>query len=421
VEPLALVFLVLFLLALAGAAWLLVERSRWQGEQARLAAERDAARAQLPDAERSRESFRALAGEVLKSSNEEFLRLAGQTLAARETQAVAAMDKRQQAVDALIKPIQEAIQRTQGELAQFGKEHAGLRSHVVEMGKASQELRAETSKLAQALAKPNVRGRYGEIVLERVLELAGMRNWCDFTPQESVADSEGRLQRPDVVVKLPSGRVVAVDSKTSLDAYMKALEAKSPEEQTAQLDRYAQHVVEQVQRLAKKGYWSRFDESPEFVVMFLPGDQLVDAALERRPDLVELAAQNNVVLASPSTLIGLLRAIHVGWREKQVTDKAQELFQLGRLLHERTGTVLDHVEKVGAGIDSARKGYNELVGSLQGRLIPTLRRFEQEGARSSKELCDPTPIEGELRALESARGRSDVLLPAERKASEPSG
>ena len=193
---------------------------------------------------------------------------------------------------------------------------------------------------------------------------------------------------------------------------MDAINAETPEEADRMLDRYAENVLLQVQKLTKKQYWTRFESSPDFVVMFIPGDQLVDAALERRPNLIELAAENDIVIASPSTLIGLLRAVHVGWREKNLSDSARELFNLGRELHLRAATVLEHVASVGQSIDGARRHYNELVGSVQSRLVPTLRKFEDHGARSPKALVEPTPVEGEARELPPLDPAADVVVPS---------
>jgi DNA recombination protein RmuC len=378
-------------------AWLL--RERW-----RLAAERELDRERRSDLESAKASFQALAGEALRTSNEEFLRLAQTAFAAQRSDAAAELEKRKAAVDALIAPVARALEKTHQSLEQVGRDHAGLREQVVRMSQSNTELRSETGKLVQALRKPHVRGRYGEVQLERVVELAGMKNYCDFTPQASQRDEDGKLARPDLIVKLPNGRIVAIDAKTNVDAYLDALDAKTPEEAEPHLDRYAEAVMLQAQRLARKAYWTSFDASPEFVVMFIPGDQLVDAALERRPELIEYAAERSVVIASPSTLIGLLRAVHVGWREKNLSDSAAELFELGRELHQRAATVLEHAAIVGESIERARRSYNDFVGSIHARLVPTLRRFEERDARSAKELPDVKAIEGETR-------RPEPLLP----------
>jgi DNA recombination protein RmuC len=386
-------------LALVACAWLL--RERW-----RLQAQTKLTEGRQSDLEQARASFQSLAGEALRQSNEEFLRLAQTAFAAQRNEAAAELETRKAAVDALIAPMAKALERTHQSLEQVGRDHAGLREQVVRMSQSNSELRGETSKLVQALRKPNVRGRYGEVQLERVVELAGMKNYCDFTPQASQRDEDGKLTRPDLIVKLPNGRVVAIDAKMNVDAYLDALDAATPEQAEAHLERYAETVMLQAQKLARKAYWTSFDASPEFVVMFIPGDQLVDAALERRPELIEYAAERNVVIASPSTLIGLLRAVHVGWREKNLSESAAELFELGRELHQRAATVLEHAAIVGESIERARKSYNDFVGSIHSRLVPTLRRFEERDARSAKDLPALRTLEGETR-------RPEPLLPLE--------
>lgn len=390
---------ILLAVALVAGAWLL--RERW-----RLAAEKELATGRQTDLESVRTTFQALAGEALAASNAEFLRLAQTAFATQRSEATAELEKRRMAVEQLITPMSQALERTHRSLEQVGRDQAGLREQVVQMSQGNAELRGETARLVQALRKPNVRGRYGEVQLERVVEVAGMKSYCDFTVQSSQRDEEGKLSRPDMVVKLPNGRVIAIDAKTNVDAYLDALDAKTPEEAAAHLDRYAETVMLQAQKLSRKSYWTSFDASPEFVVMFIPGDQLVDAALERRPELIEYASERNVVLASPATLIGLLRAVHVGWREKNLSDSAQELFALGRELHQRAATVLEHAAVVGDSIERARKSYNDFVGSIHSRLVPTLRRFEERDARSSKDLASPRTIDGETR-------RPDPLLPLE--------
>jgi DNA recombination protein RmuC len=405
--------LVLALVVLAVAAlWLL--RERW-----RLLAEQRVLEARGGDLEQQRTAFQALASETLRHSNEEFLRLAQTAFAAQRGEASAELERRRAAVDALVTPVAKALERTHQALEQVGREQAGLRGEVLRMHQASHELRGETGRLVQALRKPNVRGRYGEVQLERVVELAGMRSYCDFTTQGSVRDDEGRLARPDLVVRLPNTRVVAVDAKTNVDAYLDALDAKTPEETERHLERYAETVMLQAQKLSRKEYWAHFESSPEFVVMFLPGDQLVDAALQRRPDLIDYAAQKNVVIASPSTLIGLLRAVHVGWREKNLTDSARELFELGRELHQRAAIALEHGAAMGDALERARKAYNEFAGSIDARLMPTLRKFEERGARSAKELPALRRIDGEVRRPEPLPPLSEVELPPAPRAETP--
>jgi DNA recombination protein RmuC len=391
----------LFALVVAGglgALWIARERYR-------LRAERDLARQRLTDVQegegRMRESFRALAAETMQATNAQFLELADRALAARQTAAEAEMEKRRAAVDELVKPISVALERTELELRKLEKDrttaYAGLHEQVKGIASSNAELSKETGKLVQALTKPNLRGRYGELQLKRVAELAGMREHCDFTLQETVRDEEGRLLKPDMVVRLPNERVLAVDAKTSLDAYMDALGAETPEAAEEHLERFADNVARQAEKLAKKGYWRKFSESPEFVVMFVPGDQFVDAALQRRPELIETCAARNVVIASPSTLIGLLRAVHVGWRERKLSDSAHELFELGRELHERAAVAMNHAERLGVSLDQTLRHYNSFVASVETRLLPTLRKFEERGVRVGEPIRELRPVEGASR------------------------
>ncbi len=299
------------------------------------------------------------------------------------------------AFEALVRPIDRALERTHEELARLGRDNAGLRSQVKGMVRANRELSRETSKLGQALRRPNVRGRWGEIQLERVVELAGMRPYCDFSAQELVQGADGRRQRPDLVVRLPNERLLAVDAKTPIDAYLDALDAEGEGDEAAaddHLARFAMAVVQQVDRLARKEYWLQFERSPEFVIMFVPGDQLVDAALSARPDLLEHAAARDVILASPSTLIGLLRAVHAGWREQRLSDGARELYELGRELHRRSAEAFAHTETLGRSLASAVERYNSLVSAVDDHVLPTLRRFEEEGAASNRSVANPARI-----------------------------
>jgi DNA recombination protein RmuC len=404
--------LVALALALAGAAvWI----ARLASERARLTAELAHERARTQqnagDEQRLRDSFRALASETLKAESAQFLQLAEQKFAAREAKHVAEFEKRRVGVDQLVQPIGEALKKTQEELRRIESArdvaYAGLREQVQSMQRANAELSGQTQRLAQALSKPNVRGRYGEIQLQRVAELAGMQAYCDFATQESVRDDTGRLARPDMVVKLPNERVIAVDAKTNIEAYLAALDVARPEDAEPHLQRFARHVAEQVQALGKKGYWAQFD-APEFTVMFVPGDQFIDAALERRPDLIELAARANVVLASPSTLIGLLRAVHLGWRERRFSEDALQLQGLGQQLLERFGVALGHVDKVGTSLRRAVDDYNGFVASVDTRVMPTLRKFEESSARAKEPIKELKPVEGVLRARASGADAAEA-------------
>ncbi len=347
------------------------------------------------------ETFDALASRALDASTKRFLELAQQRFATQQKEAGADLELRKKAVEDLVKPIADTLKKTDEKLAAIEKEraqhHASLVENIRNLREAGDSLRMRTDDLVNALRKPQVRGAYGEMILERVVELAGMRSYCHFSAQESKRDSSDNLLRPDMVVRLPNERCIVIDAKTNIEAYLEAVHARDPNEADAHLDRFARHVADQADKLAKKDYTAIVEGSPEFVVMFIPGDQFIDAALERKPDLLEYAAQRNVILASPSTLIGLLRAVHVGWREKQLSDSAEELFNLGRTLHERIAVALDHAMKVGQGIETARKAWNNFVGSVSSRLLPAIRTFEDRGAHSTKELPTLPTLEGETR------------------------
>lgn len=347
------------------------------------------------------ETFETLASKALDASSKRFLELAQQRLATQQKDAGAEIDARRKAVEDLVKPIADTLKKTDEKLAALEKEraqhHATLVENMRHLRDAGDTLRLRTDDLVNALRKPQVRGAYGEMVLERVVELAGMRSYCHFDTQTSTRDSANNLLRPDMVVKLPNGRTVVVDAKTNIDAYIEAINARDPADADAHLDRFARHVAEQADKLSKKDYAEHIDGSPEFVVMFIPGDQFIDAALQRQPNLLDMAAQRNIILASPSTLIGLLRAVQVGWREKQLSDSAEELFTLGKTLHERIATAMDHASKVGQSLESACKSWNGFVGSVASRLIPAVRKFEEGGARSSNTIDELKEIDGELR------------------------
>lgn len=308
-----------------------------------------------------REAFGSLAADALAKNREQFLALAEQKFEAKSGK-----------IDEMVRPIAETLRKTDAKLA------------IIEQ--AGTELRGETSKLVRALREPHVRGRYGEIQLRRVAELAGMSAFCDFTEQDQTRGPDGAPLRPDMVVKMPSGRVVVVDAKTNIQGYMDAISAATPELAEGHLDRFARHVAEQATALAKKKYWAQYDGSPEFVVMFIPGDQFVDAALTRQPEILENAAQQGVILASPSTLIGLLRAVAVGYKEQQLAHAAEELRELGKELHERVAVAMGHAARLGKNLNQSVDAYNDFVGSYERRLEPVMRKFEEGGVKSAKEL-----------------------------------
>ncbi|MEM9560747.1 MAG: DNA recombination protein RmuC [Planctomycetota bacterium] len=340
------------------------------------------------------DAFKALSAEALKSSRAEFIE-----------QAKPVFESAQKDQAELVKPIGETLRLTREKLEEIEKARiesfAKIGEQVQALQGASGGLRDETARLTNALSRPEVRGQYGEIQLRRVAELAGMTGYCDFSEQTSTRDDAGNLLRPDMVVRLPNERVIAIDAKTNTYAYLEAVNARDDTEREQHLERFARHVAEQAKKLSDKRYWSHFDKSPDFVVMFVPGDHFIDAALSRRADLLETAAQQGVILASPSTLIGLLRAVALGWREHSLTEQARELLELGRELHERASVAFDHAGKLGDSIRQSVDRYNRLVGSIDTRLLPTLRRFEDAGAKGTKALVEPKRVDQGVRTIES--------------------
>lgn len=403
------------------------ELERWKADLAaerRLGAEREQRvreeQTRLANWVREREEalkaqFAELSGAALEQSSHRFIERAKEVFEAGKRDAAAEVEKRREAVDALVRPIAATLEQTRAKLdaieAARVEQFARIGEQIGAMATGSAALREETSRLTRALSKPEVRGRYGEIQLRRVAELAGMVGYCDFDEQHTATTAEGAL-RPDMVVRLPNERVVLVDAKTNIAAYLEAIDARTDAERESCLDRFAGHVADQAKKLAAKGYRDAVPGSAEFVVMFVPGDQFIDAALSRRPDILERAAESGVILASPSTLIGLLRAVYVGWREQQIAERAEELFTLGKELHDRAANVFAMLTGLGNSLDQSVKRYNELVGSVEARLTPGLRRFEEVGAKSGKEIKELRVVESSVRQLSSGRGARGEAMEA---------
>lgn len=357
---------------------------------------------QMLDEMRAR--FQALAGEALKDNHAAFLRLAAERLNTEHQKGANELDQRRTAFEQLVAPIRDTLRKTEERLGAFStswaEDKAAIGTRLEAASREGQRLAEETSRLVKALSRPEIRGRYGEVQLRRVAELAGMSAYCDFSEQATTSNDAGERLRPDLLVRLPNERVVPVDAKTNTFAYVEALSASTDEERAAHLVRFARHVRDQIDKLSRKEYWNLDEGSTPFVVMFIPGDQFLDAALARDPELLEFAASKNVVIASPSTLIGLLRAVHVGWREATVATQARELFALGKELHERAAVFLGHFAKVGESLGTALKRYNDAVGSVETRLLPSLRRFDEAGAGSGKPLPEASFVDARPRSLD---------------------
>ena len=357
--------------------------------------------------------FDDLAGRQLRENIENFLRLAKENLGQHQQQAQSTLKEREQAIETLIKPIQESLTRTSEALREIEVERqrdfGSLRQHLTDMGTTHTALQRETRNLVQALSKPQVRGQWGEIALRRMVELAGMTAHCDFEEQVHVAGEDGAL-RPDMIVHLPEGRDVVVDVKTPLDAYLLAVEAPSDEARTAALRRHAQHVSERVRLLASKNYSAQFKNAPQFVVLFLPGDQFLSAALDQQPDLLDRAMSSGVVLTTPSTLLALLKAVHSGWQNVRLAEGAERIRSLAEDLYSRLGTFRNHIGKLGSALEASVRAYNSSIGSLERNVLPGARKFTELGVRGEKPIEDLTEIEVTVREVD---GTTPELPPPE--------
>ena len=361
-----------------------------------------------------RDTFRALSDEALKSNNEAFLSLAETKLKEVRANAAADIDQRKTAIETLLAPMAKTLGDFDRELKESERRRlessAQLMQKLASLDTAGKDLRAETGRLVDALKRPQVRGRWGEMQLQRVVELAGMLQHCDFTSQSTVTNADGdRRFRPDVIVHLPGGKNVVVDAKAPLDAYLKALEAPDETSRQALMVQHAKQVRNHVVTLASKGYASHVTPSPDFVVMFLPGETFFSAALEHDPELLEFGADQRVFLASPTSLITMLRSIGYGWQQQAMEENARKISDLGRQLYDAVGTLADHFLSLGSKLKGSLDAYNDAVGSLERNVLVKARRFKELQAASSVEDIPALPPVDRVPRMLQARELTDGL------------
>src|SRR5208282_4110298 len=382
------------------------------------AAERDAAIARM------REQLQGVFGELartsLQSNNEMFLQLARERLDRDKQDAAATFKERETAIESLIQPIREAIGRTELQIQSIERERidafAGIRNQMELLTTGQHVLSRETRNLVTALRRPDVRGRWGEMTLKRLVELSGMSAHADFTEQYHHVTESGAI-RPDMIVHMPERRDIVVDVKTPLDAYLAAVEAQTEDDRGRELKRHAQVVSARVRELAGKQYWAQFEQSPDFVVLFLPGDQFLSAALAENPDLIDESLGQNVMLATPTSLAALLKAVEYGWKQSVLADNAAEVRRLGEELYKRLAVFGEHLGRLGKSLSGSVDSFNKAVGSLEQQVLPAARRFPELGLRVNREIEPIEPVASLTRiprdadADTEAAGEADSEIP----------
>lgn len=382
----------------------LAERARLATEQlAKTEAELTTLRARATELETERgalkeaqakllESFKALSADALRSNNQTFLEIARETFGKLHQQSADELGKRQQAIDSMVKPLKESLEKVDAKIGEIEKARSAAYGQLSEQLKSltttQGQLQAEAAKLSTALRSTTTAGTWGELQLRRVVEMSGMASYCDFAEQQT----SGSL-RADLVVRLPGGQQIVVDAKAPNDAYREAANASDDAVRTTKLAEHATKVRGHIDALGAKDYWAQFQPSPEFVVLFLPGDQFLSGALQADPSLIDRAIGKKVLLATPATLIALLKATAYGWRQEDVSRNAQVIADLGRQLYDRIAGFADNLDKVGRGLETASKAYNSAVGSFEQTLLPGARKFSELGAKGVKELPEPAPVE----------------------------
>jgi DNA recombination protein RmuC len=348
------------------------------------------------------DAFKALSADALRNNNQSFLDLAKQNLETFQQTARSELERRQSAIGDMIKPLKESLEKVDGKIGELEKNRVGayseLREQVKQLAQSHTQLQSETGNLVKALRAPHVRGRWGEIQLRRVVELAGMLEYCDFYEQETVATEDSRI-RPDMVVRLPGNRTIVVDSKVPFDAFYESISTTDDEVRAHKLKEHARLVRTHITALSRKSYWEALQPTPEFVLLFLPGETFYSAALENDPKLIEDGIGQRVIIATPTTLIALLKAVSYGWRQEQMAENAQEVSDLARTLYDRLRVFTNHFDDIGRNLDRALESYNRGVRSLESRVLVTARRFKERGAIAGEEIELLEPIDKAARPL----------------------
>lgn len=349
------------------------------------------------------ESFSALSKHALDANNESFLQLAKQKLGIFQTQAEANLSEKEKSIENLIKPVTEALQKTEKQITEIEKErkeaYGTITTQLKLVTEAQYGLQSETEQLVRALRRPEVRGQWGELTLKRLAELAGMVNHCDFKEQSHQNVEDGKNIRPDMIVRMPERRELIVDAKTPLDAYLSAIQADTPEQRETHLQHHAKKVRERMKELASKAYWAQFKQSPDFVILFIPGEQFLTSALDYDSQLLEDAFANRVILATPTTLVALLRSVAYGWQQAAMTKNTEQIRDLAQDLYKRLYTFCSHLQRVGKNLDDSVASYNKAIGSLERQVLPGARKFTELGVQAKEEIPRSDEIEKKAREV----------------------
>jgi len=375
------ILVVMIFLLLALAAYLFYQLSK--------------SKLQVAGLEKMEQTFKALASESLQKQSEIFLSLASERLDKKTVEARGLLEEKTATFNKLVEPIERALSQVQREMSAFEKSRSEQFGQISEQLKnvvnSSETLQKEAQSLSFALRRPEVRGSWGEIQLRRVVELAGMSAHCDFEEQVSVKTEKG-YQRPDMLVRLPNDRVIAVDSKAVLSAYVESLETENADQRKILREKHAQNLRLRIRELSQKAYWEQFSNTPDFVVLFIPNEAFLEAAVEVDRALLESAWQENIIVATPTTLVALLKAIAYGWQQNEMTKNAEKIIEAAKEFYDRLLPWIEHMEKVGVRLEDAMKSYNDSIGSLETRVLPSTRKLKELGLKSDKEVPDLSPV-----------------------------